>query len=430
MNKLPASPEVERLLLGSIFLTAAGMDILRPMLELEDFSLDKHQRIWRRCCELYDTGEVVDRITVYSRIDQHGDSEAVGGLSYLVDLTEGLPYDLNITSYALVLKEQTTRRRIMRTSYRFALQAMEEVKPASEVLDQYGSAIAELTQGTSDLSKRALSGPDVITNKGVDMLLANRRHQGVALPWTKLDHDLQGFGPSQMIVLMAQTSRGKTSAALQVAYAAAIQGLTPIVWTMEMSPESLLRRLVTQISGVSGREFATAQERQAQREAVAQLMDCPIWFDSHSRTVSSFCASVRQVRSQARAGIAIVDYLQLIRSEESVSNRAQEVSHNSRALKLAAMDFGIPFLVLSQVDRSSVKGGGEISLHSGKESGDIENDADVVMWVKGTELLRDSDTPVTMWIGKQREGAAGFGVPMVFHPRSQTFEEVTEHAGN
>jgi len=118
-----------------------------------------------------------------------------------------------------------------------------------------------------------------------------------------------------------------------------------------------------------------------------------------------------------------VDYLQLIRG--SRTNRAQEVSDNSRSLKMAAMDLGIPIVVLSQVDRSSVKGGGEISLHSGKESGDIENDADVVLWIQGGELSREQDTPISLHVGKQREGPAGFSIPMIFSPTSQTFQEVS-----
>ncbi len=149
-----------------------------------------------------------------------------------------------------------------------------------------------------------------------------------------------------------------------------------------------------------------------------------IYLDSDARNVGSFVAGLRRVKAQGRLGMAVVDHLQLIRSTSS-RNRAQEVSENSRSLKLAAMDLDIPFLVLSQVDRSSVKGDGVIGLHSAKESGDIENDADVVMWVQsGAEFSRDQDTLVSLHVGKQREGAAGFSIPMVFRPQSQTFMEV------
>jgi replicative DNA helicase len=229
-----------------------------------------------------------------------------------------------------------------------------------------------------------------------------------------------------MVVLMAATSRGKTSLALQVATAAAIQSHVPLVWTMEMSPKSLFQRMVTQITGSpSTRRGTSFEERQGQRLAIAQLNDSPVYFDQHSRSVASFAASLRQVRSQTKLGLAVVDYLQLIRGIGGRASRAQEVSDNSRALKLAAMDMGIPFLVLCQVDRSSVKSGGQITLHSGKESGDIENDADVVMWIEAGELSRDLPTTVSLHIGKQREGPAGFSIPMVFSPTSQTFQEVS-----
>jgi replicative DNA helicase len=236
-----------------------------------------------------------------------------------------------------------------------------------------------------------------------------------------LDAALCGFGPGQVIVLMAATSRGKTSAALQIALSAADAGKTPMIWTMEMSPQSMVQRMLTQMTGVwATKRQLSLGERNAQTEAISQMSDHPVYFDRTSRSVSSFIGSIRQTRTAIK--FAVVDYLQLIRG--SGRNRAQEVSDNSRAIKLAAMDLQIPFLVLSQVDRASVKGEGKIGLHSGKETGDIENDADVVLWIDAAELSREQDTAVAMHIGKQREGPAGFSIPMVFRPTSQTFMEV------
>jgi replicative DNA helicase len=169
----------------------------------------------------------------------------------------------------------------------------------------------------------------------------------------------------------------------------------------------------------------TFDEREAQSLAVAQLDQSPIYFDSRSRKVVAFNSSVRQVRSKNRRAVGIVDYLQLIRG--SGRNRAQEVSDNSRALKLTAMDLDMPLVVLSQVDRGSVKGdSARIGLHSAKESGDCENDADVVAWIEAGELSRDHDTSVSFHVGKQREGPAGFSIPMIFRPQNQVFLEVSE----
>jgi replicative DNA helicase len=229
-----------------------------------------------------------------------------------------------------------------------------------------------------------------------------------------------------MIVVLAATSRGKTSFALQVAIRAALKGQTPVVWTMEMPPKQLFRRMVNQISGsYCGKSLLSLVELQGQREAIGQLDNYPVFFDQHSNSIGAFLSSLRQVRSRKTLGLAIVDYLQLIRSTDK-ENRAQEVSENSRAIKLAAMDFGIPILVLSQVDRGSVKGDGKIGLYSGKESGSIEQDADILLWIDAPELSRDQRTTISIHVGKNRDGPAGFGVPMVFTPENQTFTEIED----
>src|SRR5208283_2139601 len=258
-----------------------------------------------------------------------------------------------------------------------------------------------------------------------EKLLGPRIMSGLQIPWPTLNKSLCGLQPGQLIVLLAETMRGKTSFALQIATKAALHSTSPLIWTLEMSPYSMYRRLVAQISGVAPEHRPnelTFQERDSQREAVVRLNDCPVWFDTTSDSVAAFIASMRKFRRQNRFGLAVVDYLQLIRSDGN-RNRAEEVSDNSRSLKKAAMDLQIPILVLSQVDRASVKGDGEIGLHSAKNSGDIENDADVLLWIQGKEFSRDEPTDVKLHVGKQREGPAGFNVPMRFHPNTQTFQE-------
>jgi replicative DNA helicase len=412
-EQIPANVDIERAVLG-IAITGS-MDECGSV-EPADFSLSRHQTIWRCCYDLHAAGSPVDQITVVSRLGEAGLHEA----GYIVDLTEG-SVKANLPGYLKVLKEQTRRRRVLLAAHHLAESVLGGV-PVDESLDNFNGSLGAAEAG----SGQEISSKDLIASAGVQTLLAGRTHGGLRLPWHRLNNALCGLSGGQMVVLMGATSRGKTSVALQVAAEAAVQGKTPIIWTMEMSPRSLFRRMVNQMSGVAGyTSQLTIDDRASQRDAIGRLDEQPVYFDAHSRTVGSFCASVRRARAKAGVGLAIVDYLQLIRGSGAHS-RAEEVSANSRAIKLAAMDLNIPFLVLSQVDRSSVKGGGEIGLHSGKESGDIENDADVVMWIKGGELSRDSETPVTLWIGKQREGAAGFGIPMAFRPQSQTFVEMAE----
>jgi replicative DNA helicase len=269
----------------------------------------------------------------------------------------------------------------------------------------------------------------MIEQEGVDKLLSPRRHGEIRMPWQRLDAALSGLTGDQMVVLLGETSRGKSSFALQLATHVLMQKKSVLVWTMEMPPNSMFRRMVTQLSGVALKqrsEQLSFEQREQQRLAVALLAEQPVYFDRTSRSVTAFCAYLRRVRSRCDLGLVIVDYLQLIRSN-SKESRAQQVSENSRNLKLAAMDTNLPFLVLSQVDRSSVKGkDAKIGLHSAKESGDIENDSDVMLWIDAAPFSRDQPTAARIWVGKQREGEAGFPIEMIFQPTTQTFLEVTE----
>ncbi len=424
--KLPACLDIERLVLGYAILNAAELESARSCVDVEDFSTEAHRRIWKRVCEMFDCGKPVDRITVYQELLEHGEAESVGGLTYLVELDSHLPDNPRLDGYYTHLREANIRRRIMAEAQNLMNRAADETDNVSEILSSFATASTDLDK-TTDASRRPISTADMIAVEGLDALLSPRRHGDLVLPWEKLDYELKGLGPGQMVVLMAATSRGKTSMATQIATRAAIQGFTPVIWTMEMSPRSLFQRIMTQLSQCHCGPRLTFEEREAVRIAIGQVQDHPIYFDRHSRNVGSFVASLRQVRSRGNGlGLAVVDYLQQIRGGARGAHRAQEVSDNSRSLKLAAMDLGIPFLVLSQVDRGSVKGEGSIGLHSAKESGDIENDADVVLWIDGTELSRDQPTTVSLHIGKQREGPAGFSIPMSFNPRFQTFTEIAQ----
>ena len=425
--RLPTNVDVESLVLGMGMLYPPDMDSLRGVLEEDDFFLDKNKRIWRAICKLYDGGNPVDRVAVHASLMDSGDATACGGLSYLVSLDDGLPQNPNLDGYVRILKDKTLRRRIIFAAQNLLNRAMLEDTPVDDLLSSFGEVEANLSKDIQE--NKPISTKDLIEKEGISSLLSPRRHGEIRLPWKRLDAVLSGFSGGQIIVLIGETSRGKTSLALQAASYVANQNKTVLIWTMEMSPRSLFRRLVTQMSGVPIGKNATdlfSEDRSRQNLAVSNLADNPIYFDRHSRSVSAFGASVRQVRAKGNLGLVVVDYLQLIRSNTR-QNRTQQVSENSRNLKLMAMDFNVPILVLSQVDRASVKSkDGEIGLHSAKEAGDIENDADVLLGIKSKKLARDTNTPVAISIEKQREGPAGFNIDMVFNPESQTFFEVAD----
>jgi replicative DNA helicase len=421
---IPNCVDTERNVLGYCMMNARYLDSCRATIEQDDFSLPQHVKIWNAICRIYDAGGQVERVTVYTDLLARGEDKFVGGLGYLVDLDNFLPEIPAIGQYVRQLRDTKVRRRIVFAASHIAKMAQDATTEMETIVETLGKSLVEIT--AQDPGRGAISTREMIETIGVTELLRPREETGIALPWPRLQKALCGLQAGQMAVLMAATSRGKTSMALQIATGAALQGSAPVIWAMEMGEKSNFQRMVTQLSGVyATKQFASAEERAAHRRALNQLEEHPIYFDTKSSSVTAFLSTLRQIRAKATIGIALVDHLQLIRSEDA-RNRTQEVSENSRALKLAAMDMQIPFLVLCQVDRSSVKGDGKIGLHSAKESGDIENDADIVMWIEGGELDRTQDSTVSLHIGKQREGPAGFSIAFSFNPTSQRFQEIAE----
>lgn len=420
-DDLPCNLDYERLVLGWGMFGENQMDSLRPVVEADDFSLEQHRRTWAAMCALYDRGVRVERIVLCEEMQKRNPGEQLV-MSFLLSLDEGIPHSPNIDRYIAVLKDKATLRRVLLLSENISKRCLSGVESAEEITEAVASELLAI-QTHSPHGKRAVSSRELIDAIGMDSLLQPQRKEGVRLPWEQLNNTLCGLRPGQMIVLAAKTGRGKTSFALQVATHATKQGISPVIWTLEMSPRQMFTRMVNQYAEVDsdrGRHGALAKEHlERRKEAAHWLHGHPVWFDAHSRTVPSFCASVRQAKAKSEATLAIVDYLQLIRAAGRVESRTREVGENSRALKLSAVDLDMPFLVLSQFHR--LKDDQEAGINSLKESGDIENDADVILLL---DLPKpDGDNPVSAIarVAKQREGPAGNDIPLVFDPRCQKF---------
>jgi len=419
---IPIDEESERLILGSILASAGtAMDGLRSTMEPSDFGSERHRRIWLAACSQYDDGGTVDYVSLHQAIKAKygGNGE---DLSYLIGLNE-YPNLPSLDRHIDRLKDQAMVRRIAEIAGNLQQRALAGMENGEELREALEKSITDLSESVA-VERRPISSREMLDG-GVTELLNPHIVEGVRLPWDRLNKALHGFRGGQNIILAAETGRGKTSAALQISTHALRQGKSVLYWTMEMPPAALFRRMVTQITGYDTRDPTPCfDQREREREAMGLLYDTPIYFDRHSRTVPAFCSSLRQVRRKTRLGLVVVDYLQLIRASGRAESRTREVGENSRALKLATMDFDLPFLVLSQFAR--LKDGVAPTIHSLKESGDTENDADVILLFTGGELSRDAPTPVSVKIGKQREGPAGFDVPLIFQPTSQSFESVEE----
>jgi replicative DNA helicase len=397
------------------------MDTLRSVIDGSYFSLDHHQRMWAAMCSLYDRGIALDYIVLFAELQERGIAESIGGLSYIAELITGIPDLPNLDRYVEILRKDRRLRWLMAFGETITKRAASQEDP-KEIEDFIGTSI----QSDSNPDRRAISTREMIDRYGMDDLLKPQRDEGLRLPWHELNKALCGFHPGQMIVLAGDTGKGKSSFALQVATHAAKQGVSPVIWTLEMPPRKMFLRMINQLTSTDanrGRHAAlTTEEVARQKEAAYWLYGHPVWFDCHSRNVASFIASIRQAAAKSEVGLAVIDHLQLIRGTGRQS-RAQEVSETSRSLKLAAMEMGLPFLVLSQFHRVQDK---PTTIHSLKESGDIENDADVILLINCPELEGKTAVTAAIRIGKQREGPAGFDIPLEFRPPSQSFHSLED----
>jgi replicative DNA helicase len=369
----------------------------------------------------------VDYVSTCRVLIDKREIEAVGGTSYVTDLSEGVPIgNVNLDGHIGTLKEKSAMRRLITLGDSIVKRCSAGSATSTEVRESITAELAGLATASKDHG--AVSTRELIERHGIEALLKPRRTEGIRLPWARLNQALCGLHPGQVIILAAVTGRGKTSAALQIATHVTRQSKSALIWTLEMEPRQLFRRIVNQMAHVdndrSRHGALTMDERNRERDAVYWVNDHPLYFDSNSRTVPAFCASLRQVMQKSDIGLVVVDYLQLIRFAGRAESRTREVGENSRSLKLAALDFGVPFLVLSQFSRPNTDK--PQTIHSLKESGDIENDADVIILVNSGELAGDREVSVTFHIGKQREGPAGMDIPLVFHPPSQSFQAVEE----
>jgi replicative DNA helicase len=422
---LPCNLDAERFVLGSILLNDNVYVQVDERLLLDDFSLEKHRRVFARMKEIFGRGERIDRVTVANELMKQGQLESVDGLGYLVSLDDGLPEIANLESYIRIVKDKATLRKTIFAMQRVIDRCLIGEDEPDEIIAEAEQTLQRLGAQTS-IEDGIVSTAEMIAKEGLDKLLGPRSHGAIHLPMSRFDEALNGLSGGQMVVLMARTSRGKSSLAYQIATAAAMQKSNPVIWTLEVGPREAFQCIVQQMSGVWPSKWRLSfEERHELQMAGCQLDENWIYFDSKARSVPEFVARLRRVRQKSNLGLAVVDHLQLIRGMSRY--RAQEVSENSRALKLAAMDLDIPIVVLSQVDRASVKGDGKIGLHSAKESGDIENDADVVMWLDSEEEFSwEHDTRATLNIGKNRNGRAGLKLPLLFQPSRRAFSELTD----
>src|SRR5229473_1222210 len=440
---LPVNLDAERYVLGAILMDDALYIQVAGSLESDDFSLEKHRRIFLRMGELYERSERIDRVTVANELMKQNQLESVDGITYLVSLDEGLPALANLDSYVRIVKDKAILRRIIFTSQKLIDQCLMGEDEPDEIL---ASAEEGLLRLGDSRTQDSLVNPHQILEAfegGINTFLdPSKRIKGLGTGLLKLDEMTGGLHPGELVILAARPSMGKTALALNVAQHVAMhpnEKQTVAVFSLEMSRESLLTRMICAGARVDQQKFRAGYLNQDERRRLAktasELVQAPLFIDDTSGThMMDIHAKLRRLKSEHGLALVVVGYLQLMSGRGRFENRNQEISTISRGLKLLAKELKVPMLVLSQLNRAPETRPGDHrpQLSDLRESGSIEQDADLVAFIFREEIYKPNDESLRglaeLLVAKQRNGPTG-KVNLVFLKEFTKFENRTNDLG-
>jgi replicative DNA helicase len=445
-SSLPANVEAERSILGAILLDNLAYNQAAEHLRPEDFFLDSHRRIYNRMIDLAESSRPIDMITLVEELDRKKELESVGDVGYVSGLVDGVPDRPSIEHYIRIVRDKALLRGLIHAANSAIARASEQADPAEEILNDAEATIFQLSEkrigrgflGIQEIVKESFGSVDNLLQRG-------QRITGLATHYDVLDEMTSGLQPSDLVILAARPSMGKTAFAMNIAENAAINdGKIVGIFSLEMSREALLLRMLCSSARVDSHKMRTGSLWREDMDKVVHAMDklanAPLFIDdTPGISLSEMRAKARRLQqSQERLDLIVVDYLQLMSggSGKRYENRTQEVSAISRGLKALAKELRVPVIALSQLSRApESRGSGDHrpQLADLRESGAIEQDADLVMFIFREEVYKPDDPELEgkaeIIIAKQRNGPTG-RVKLAFIKRSTRFENMaTEDQG-
>jgi replicative DNA helicase len=445
---LPASPDAERSILGAILLDNHLYNEAAEKITADDFALDSHRRIFSRMAEMIDAGRAVDIITLREELASRKEVEAIGGVAYLASLTEGLPRRLSIEEYVRIVKDKSLLRQLINICSTAIARAADQGEEALEVLNAAESGLLEVTErgitrgfaGIAEIVRDSFGTIDNLYKEG-------REVTGLATHFIDFDRMTSGLQASELIIIAARPSMGKTAWAINIAQNAAVMGGKVVaIFSLEMSKESLLRRMLASQALVDSQKiqkgFLLREDQQKLTHALEQLAESKMFIDdTPGISLTEMRAKARRLRQMAGSlDLIVVDYLQLMTASvagpgaKRYENRTQEVSAISRGLKALAKELSVPVIALSQLSRASEQRGGDKKpmLSDLRESGSIEQDADVVAFIHREAYYNrdengqpdpDTENKAEIIIAKQRNGPTG-SVHLAYLSKCTRFENL------
>ncbi|MCU1291910.1 MAG: primary replicative helicase [Bryobacterales bacterium] len=443
-HPLPDNIDAERFVLGAIMSSDTAFLQVAGTLSEDDFSLEKHKRIFLRMSELHERGDKIDRVTLANELMKQGQLQSVDGLSYLVSLDDGLPQLHNLDGYVSIVKEKSLLRRIINVSHDTINRCLNCDEEAKNILGAVEDALMKLGDVQS---KNALSSPAQIITEyegGINAFLdTSKRIKGIGTGFLKFDEMTGGLREGELIILAARPAMGKTALALNIAQHVATNPKNPkavAIFSLEMSKESLLTRMLCAAARVDQQRFRagylSGEERHALQDAMYKMVEAPLFLDDTAGTnLMDVHSKLRRLQGEHDLGLVVIDYLQLMQGRGRFENRVQEISSLSRGFKLMSKELRVPFLVLSQLSRAPETRPGDHRpmLSDLRESGSIEQDADMVGFIFREEVYRPDKESLKgiaeLILAKQRNGPTG-RMKLAYLQKFTKFENLSADTGD
>lgn len=435
----PQSIDSERAVLGAIMLRPSALYEIEDLLAPEAFYVDKHRIIFKTMLELVTKHEPIDVLSLSNKLKEKKQLESIGGNAYLTELTQTVPASSNAKYYAEIVGKKYILRSLIDTSeYISEIAFSEGAQEVDDILDDAEKKIFQITSNPKGQKFISMKDTLATTWSRIERLHENPGElRGVPTGFTALDNMLAGLQKSDLIILAARPSMGKTTLALDIARKTAIKHGTPVgIFSLEMDTQQLVDRMLAAEAQVNAWHLRTGrlsadQEFSRLRDALDKLSSAPIYInDDSSSSITKMRAFARRLKAENGLGLIIVDYLQLMTTAKNHDSMVNQVTEISRSLKSLARDLDVPVLALSQLSRAVESRGGKPRLSDLRDSGSIEQDADVVMFIhRDDKLNENSDRPniAEIMIEKHRNGPTG-KVDLYFDEKHTTFLDIEKNS--
>ncbi len=432
----PHNNEAEIATLGAILLDPEAIGRVLEFLRPSDFYRSAHAKVFTSIIGLWERSEAIDLITLTDALKASEDLDIVGGPAYISSLTSSVPTSANVEYYAQIVRETSIRRQLLKAANETIAEAMQQGGSSREVVEEAERRIFEISEGQQTSGFKQAREIVKHTVEAIEKLYRTREdYTGIPSGFPALDKMLSGFQNSEFIIIGARPSVGKTALALTMAGNIAIhRGIKTGFFSLEMSDMAIMQRLIASEARIGSQKIRTGMLRPADfknlTDAAGSIYEAPLWIsDTPGMRLLDLRAQARRMKSQLGIQIIFVDYISLINNEHADLPRHEQIAEISRSLKGLARELSIPVVALSQVTRDSE--GKRPTLANIRESGSIEQDADVVIFLHRNrgESAEDpehaNNVETELIVAKQRNGPVGT-VRIAFVPRYTRFESLSE----